>query len=355
MRKLFRNKRQYYSLRPIWLSACFKKLSVLCFLCWLIILPQRAGAWGFWAHQRINRIAVFLLPPEMMNLYKENIDFITEHAVDPDKRRYASPDEAPRHYIDLDHYCTYPCKDFPRRWDDAVATYTEDTLKAYGTVPWHIQLMMYRLTDAFKAKDKGKILRLSADLGHYIADANVPLHTTENYNGQLTNQHGIHAFWESRIPELFGEDYDYFIGKADFVAKPSERIWNTILESHKALDSVLGFELKMREQFPGDQKFSFETRGQTTVKTQSEAYAKAYSQMMDGMVERRMRSSIKMVADIWYTCWVNAGAPNLQNLQEVPLSEEEKQQLEAEEKLWREKKQPMYGHQHPETGAEAVK
>ena len=182
-------------------------LRILCLTTLLTLQMKSANAWGFWAHQRINRIAVFLLPPEMLTLYKPSIDYLTEHAVDPDKRRYASPDEAPRHYIDLDHYCTLPCDELPKRWNDAVEKYTEDTLKAYGIVPWRIQQMMYWLTDAFKEKDKGKILRLSAELGHYIADSNVPLHTTENYNGQLTNQYGIHGFWESRIPELFESRY----------------------------------------------------------------------------------------------------------------------------------------------------
>ncbi len=314
-----------------------------------------AQAWGFWAHQRINRVAVFLLPEQMTGLYKENIDFLTEHAVDPDKRRYAVADEAPRHYIDLDHYCSLPCNEMPHRWNDAVEKYSEDTLKAYGTVPWHIQLMMYRLTDAFKAKDKNKILRLSADLGHYIADSNVPLHTTENYNGQMTNQVGIHGFWESRIPELFAEDYDYFIGKAEFVSKPSVRIWATILESHKALDSVFGFEKKLSVDFPSDRKYAIEARGMTNVRAFSEEYTSAYSKMMDGMVERRMRSSIKMVADFWFTCWVNAGSPDLRKLEDKPLTPEEKAELEAEENSWKEKKAKQYGHYHPETGKEDIK
>ena len=330
-------------------------LRILCLTTLLTLQMNSANAWGFWAHQRINRIAVFLLPPEMLMLYKPSIDYLTEHAVDPDKRRYASPDEAPRHYIDLDHYCTLPCDELPKRWNDAVEKYTEDTLKAYGIVPWRIQQMMYWLTDAFKEKDKGKILRLSAELGHYIADSNVPLHTTENYNGQLTNQYGIHGFWESRIPELFGEDYDYFIGKAELVQKPLDRIWKNIFESHKALDTVLGFEKIMSETFASDQKYVFETRGQTVMRTYSEDYTKAYSKMMDGMVERRMRSSIKMVADIWYTCWVNAGTPRLNDVIDKPLSPEELEQLKAEDKLWREKKTKQYGHYHPEEGSEAVK
>lgn len=321
----------------------------------LLFQFDSANAWGFWAHQRINRIAVFLLPPEMLTLYKPNIDYLTEHAVDPDKRRYASPDEAPRHYIDLDHYCTLPCDELPKRWADAVDKFSEDTLQAYGIVPWRIQQMMYWLTDAFKEKDKGKILRLSAELGHYIADSNVPLHTTENYNGQLTGQYGIHGFWESRIPELFGEDYDYFIGKAELVQKPLDRIWKNVFESHKALDTVLGFEKVISESFASDQKYVFETRGQTVMKTYSEDYTKAYSKMMDGMVERRMRSSIKMVADMWYTCWVNAGTPRLNDVIDKPLSPEELEQLKAEDKLWREKKTKQYGHYHPEEGSEAVK
>ena len=326
------------------------------FLIFLIflLLNSSANAWGFWAHQRINRIAVFLLPTEMISFYKENIDYITEHAVDPDKRRYAIADEAPRHYIDLDHYCVLPCDSMPHRWNDAVAKYSEDTLKSYGIVPWHIQLMMFRLTDAFKIKDKAKILRLSAEIGHYIADSNVPLHTTENYNGAMTNQVGIHGFWESRIPELFAEDYDFFIGKAEFVAKPNDRIWKTVLESHAALDSVFGFEKKLSQTFPADRMYAFDTRGVVVSKMYSEEYTKAYSDMMAGMVERRMRSSIKMVADIWFTCWTNAGSPDLSKTETKELTAEEKAENEAEEKSYREKKK-QYGHYHPENGTEGAK
>ncbi len=339
-------------LLPLLTAAVYCRCLLPLFL--ILILNTNANAWGFWAHKRINRVAVFLLPPEMVSFYKENIDYVTEHAVDPDKRRYGVPDEAPRHYIDLDHYCIYPCKEMPHRWDDAVAKYSEDTLKSYGIVPWHIQKMMYRLTDAFKSKDKNRILHVSADLGHYIADSNVPLHTTENYNGQMTNQVGIHGFWESRIPELFAEDYDYLIGKAEFVAKPSQRIWATIMESHHALDSVFGFEKKLSEEFASDRKYSFDTKGNFTSKMYSEEYTEAYSKMMDGMVERRMRSSIKMVADIWFTCWVNAGSPDLSKTELKNLTAEELKEREEEEKAWKEKKQ-QYGHPHAETGKEGVK
>jgi hypothetical protein len=154
----------------------------------------------------------------MMVLYKPNINFLTEHSVDPDKRRYAVKDEAPRHYIDIDHYGPYPYAELPHKWSDAVAKFSEDTLKAYGIVPWHVQTMLNRLTAAFKEKNFSRILKNSAEIGHYIADAHVPLHASSNHNGQLTNQKGIHAFWESRVPELLAEkEFDFFIGKATYI------------------------------------------------------------------------------------------------------------------------------------------
>jgi hypothetical protein len=330
----------------------FKNYILLLLL--IIIGTQNTYAWGFWAHKRINRLAVFTLPPEMMPLFKDNIEFLTEHAVDPDKRRYAIKDEAPRHYIDLDHYCTFPCKDFPKKWNDAVNKYTEDTLKEYGIVPWHIQVMMGRLTKAFQEKDKLKILKTAADLGHYMADAHVPLHTSENYNGQMTNQVGIHGFWESRVPELLGEDYDYFVGKADIVRNSNEWIWNIVLQSHQALDTVLSFDRTLKASFPSDRIYSYEQRGETTVKVYSEEFTKAYDKMMGDLVERRLRASVLSVGSIWFTCWVNAGQPDLRKLVDKPLSEEEKKQEQEEEKLYQQGGR-QYGRQHDETGKDGIK
>ena len=108
--------------------------------------------WGFYAHQKINYYAVFLLPPQMMLFYKKNIQFLSEHAVDPDKRRYAVAEEGPRHYIDIDFYGAYPFNALPRRWDSATLKYGEDVLMQHGIVPWWLQVMQQRLTNAFKEK-----------------------------------------------------------------------------------------------------------------------------------------------------------------------------------------------------------
>lgn len=303
-----------------------------------------AKAWGFWGHKRINKMACFTLPPELFGFYKKHIDFITEHAVDPDKRRYSDPEEAPRHYIDLDHYGNDAVDSMPRFWKDAVAKYSEDTLKAYGIVPWHINVMLYRLTDAFREGDVDKILYHSACLGHYVGDANVPLHCTENYNGQLSGQHGIHGFWESRIPELYGDNYDYFTGRAAFIEKPQLEAWKIVAGSFAALDSVLSFEKELNKNFPTDQKYAYESRGANTAKVYSQSYTEAYNKMLDGMVERRMRAAIIQVGSFWMTAWVNAGRPDMKNLEARQVTEEMKQMLKEEEELWRKGSLKPKGH-----------
>src|SRR6476646_11828920 len=176
-------------------------------------------------------------------------------------RGNAIAQEGARHYIDIDRYGKYPFDALPRQWNDAVEKFSGDTLQAHGIVPWWVQTMLYRLTDAFKEKNQAKILKLSAEIGHYIADAHVPLHANSNHNGQYTDQKGIHAFWESRIPELLADKgWDFFIGKAEYIPNPSAYIWKRIAESGAAADTVLLMEKELSKQFPSSQKFSFEER-----------------------------------------------------------------------------------------------
>lgn len=293
--------------------------------------------WGFFAHQQINKLAVFTLPEEMIGFYKHHIQYLTENAVNPDKRRYAVEGEAPHHYIDIDVYGDSAVYKMPRFWKDAVEKYTEDTLNAYGTVPWHVNLMRYRLTDAMRIGDARAILDLSADIGHYIADANVPLHTTENYNGQFTGQVGIHSLWESRLPELFFRDYDFFVGKAEYQENPQLAIWKAVIQAHEALDSVLLLERKLTAKMDEDKKYGYETRGGTTVRVYSYDFSRKYHHLLHGMVERQMRRSVKLVGDFWYTCWIDAGQPDLDRLINFELTEEELEQKRRELESWKEK------------------
>lgn len=286
-----------------------KKLFISVLLCCTVL---HGHCWGFYAHRMINYYAVFLLPPSLIAFYKPHLAYLSEHAVDPDKRRYAVKGEAVKHYIDIDLYGQHPFDSLPRMYSKAVEKYSEDTVLSRGIVPWHVVRMKQRLTNAFIDKNIPLILKYSAEIGHYIADAHVPLHTSHNHNGQYTNQHGIHGLWESSIPELLAEkSFDFFIGKAAYIPQPDVFIWNRVLESAAATDSVLLFEKKLSGDFSGAGRFNYEIRNGKTVRQFSATYSRKYNDLMNGMVERRMRLAIFSVASFWLTAWTDAGQPEL--------------------------------------------
>ena len=294
------------------------------------IILSTALPWGFYGHKKINKLAVFTLPPSIFPFYKENLNYITEHAVDPDKRRYIVPTEGPCHFIDLDHYQN-PFDSIPHSWKKAIEKFSEDSLRKHGIVPWHIYLTKLNLQKAFEEKNLEKILKFSADIGHYIGDAHVPLHTTHNYNGQYTNQKGIHGLWESRLVELFSENYNYFVGKAVYISDIQKQTWKILKESHLALDSVFQFELQITAEnlFP---KYSFEQRGTTTIKVYSREFSQTYHSQLNNMVERRLTSAIHMTGSVWYTAWVDAGQPDLSDLIHRKASKKFLTELETLEK-----------------------
>ena len=313
-----------------------KTLPTCLALAFLAIASFRPN-WGFFAHQRINRLAVFTLPAPLVGFYKRNIGYITEAAVNPDKRRYAVPEEGARHFLDVDYYGDSALAQLPRDWPSAVALLTEDTLQAHGVLPWHIFRMYLRLRDAFMARDPALVLRLSADLGHYIADAHVPLHTTQNYNGQLTGQEGIHGFWESRLPEIFSAEYDFFVGRAEYIDNPRTAAWEIVASSHALVHRVLAEEKKLAERYQ-EKKYTFETRGKATVKVYALEYSRDYHKTLDGMVEQQMRASIKMTGNFWFTAWVDAGQPDMDRFINYNPSEEELRESREALEAWKAKR-----------------
>lgn len=294
------------------------RMSKIGFLIIPIVLV--CGGWGFFAHRHINQLAIYRLPPEMMGFYKSHVRFLRDAAVQPDKRRYAVPGEAECHFIDLDHYPGNALSDTVR-WQTAIDLYGEDSLRRHGILPWNLVRVYQRLREAFLAGDRERVLHLSADLGHYVGDANVPLHTTSNYDGQQTGQHGLHGLWESRLPELHYDAYDFLLGPAQYVPDVRARVWADIRRSQTLVDSVLMVE-RMLFQDEGVRKFTFETRGNQTVRVVGASYASRYHRALNGMVERQMRNAVATVSDLWYTAWVEAGQPDLRTWNDRPYSPE---------------------------------
>jgi hypothetical protein len=54
----------------------------------VLLISSNAFSWGFYAHKKINRMAAYGIPTPLSAFYKRNLDYITTHAVDPDKLKF---------------------------------------------------------------------------------------------------------------------------------------------------------------------------------------------------------------------------------------------------------------------------
>jgi hypothetical protein len=298
-------------------------------------------AWGSWGHKHISRAAVFALPGSMQKFYYNHIDFITEAAVVPDLRRALINDknEGPRHYIDIEDFGNIPIESFPKTTKEAYTKYDSAFLNKTGYLPWYIQNITDKLTTAFKKRNKSEILFLSSELCHYLGDANVPLHTSSNHDGQRSNQKGVHALWESTLPQTFGEAYNFKVEPAKYIKDIPAETWGIIGQSHALVDTLLAAEKKVRQNFTTENMYKKDSAGNVVMfyssPVFSDEYVRQYHIALNGMQEKQMRSSIVDVADYWYTAWVNAGSPDLLSLDDPHLTRQNKKNYKKELKAWK--------------------
>jgi hypothetical protein len=295
---------------------------------WRTVLVLGIGisliSWGKYGHEHINRAVVMTLPAPMQGFFYNHADFITVESNLPDVRKYTIGDSAefPRHHIHLEAYGNYD--GIPKSPKEAKAKYDTKFLYKHGILPWYIQDMVIKLTKAFKEGHKSDILLLSADIGHYIGDAYMPLHTSENHNGTLTNQKGVHGLFETRLPELFGDTYKYNVGKPHYIADIQKETWRIVVASNHAADTLLKADRDLSATLTKDKIFEM-TNGKIKTNMYGDYihtvdYAKAYHTKLNGMAQRQMRGAILSTANFLYTAWVNAGKPDLSILDPVELT-----------------------------------
>jgi len=305
-------------------------------------------SWGTWGHQHINHAAVFALPDSMRHFFYNHIDFVTEESVIPDVRKYTINDKAEfaRHYIDIESFQASPADSLPATMKAANIKFDAKFLDKNGILPWYMMEVMQKLTKAFQDKKKAEILFLAADLGHYLGDANMPLHTSLNHDGQLTDQRGIHAFFESQLPEQFGAGYNFYTGDAVYVPDVQQEVWRIINASHKLADTMLLTEKKLKSSFDTSKIYLKDAAG-NIVKNKynqwvhSNEYAKAFHDALNGMVEKQLRAAVAHTANFWYTAWVNAGRPDLDALDEPALTQRNSKNYKKDYKRW--KKGRLFG------------
>jgi hypothetical protein len=70
----------------------------------------------------------------------------------------------------------------------------------------------------------------------------------------------------------------------------------------------------------------------------SDEYARELHMALNGMVEQQMRRSVQVLADFWYTAWVNAGKPDLSKLDSPDVTRRNSKAYKQDLKLYKQGK-----------------
>lgn len=270
----------------------------------LLLVPAPAAAWGFDAHRFITDQAIAILPPELRPLFEKRRAFIVERSVDPDLWRSAGFDqEPPNHFVDLDHegFGPYPFTALPREYDAAVQKFGRDVIHTQGTLPWRAQEFYGQLQRAFaRLKDPSPspyvlddIAFFSAILAHYVEDAHVPLHAVVNYDGQLTEQDGLHSRWESELFDRTRHRLRVMPAAATPMANPRDTLFDVLLASNRLAQGVLDAD---KAAAAGRAFYD-------------DAYFEALAATQQPVLERRVNEAITAVASAVMGAWEQAGRP----------------------------------------------
>jgi hypothetical protein len=278
----------------------------------MVLLLSGLSSWGFLVHKTVQQLAIYQLPAPMVPFFYGYADQLIYDAVRPDIRRNTDSTEAPKHFIDLEDFGKDAAHRMPMNWDAAVKQYGKDSLLKYGYVPYQVVFLQKKLAEAFRMKNKDSILFYAADIGHYIADAHVPLHTTSNFDGQLTGQKGLHSLWETLVPEIEISSYQlHTTHQAQYLKDPAAAIWMAVRQAHALLPDVLAKEKTISSQFTDAEKYRIQVRKGKEYKNYTSAFAKAYGAALKPTVNKQLLLSAELTADFWYTSWVDAGKPDL--------------------------------------------
>jgi alkylated DNA nucleotide flippase Atl1 len=272
----------------------------------LLVTPVSLHAWGMDVHRFLTKRAVEGLPDELKPFFTTKKDFMSEHAADPDLWRVLGlksdrGEEDPNHFLDIDGLDEpRPFRGVPREWDAVVARYGVERANRMGRLPWRADDLYRLLVKTFQDVAKGtpsyaadNAAYVAAVLSHYIEDAHQPFHGTVNYDGQSTNQRGIHSRFESELVLRHLKVLDLKPIAIRPIANMRDFIFDRLVEDEAMLTTVLDAD---RAATKGREFYD-------------DAYYAAFFRDTHAILERRLSEASSAVASAIVSAWIEAGKP----------------------------------------------
>lgn len=255
-----------------------------------------AFGWGGKGHQIINGNFEKFLPDSLQFLSAQTPYFVA-HASDADHRRSSDPTEDPKHFIDVDYYPEFLSGTLPHDYDSLCAEYGSGTVIDKGILPWAINATYGSLVTYMVNEDWENAYRAIADLGHYVGDAFQPLHCTQNYNGQMTGNGGIHFRYET---DFLRECEDSIsMGPAmpadQIDTAPLEFAFRIIGESNSSVQAILDADTYAKGIDP----------------TYQSAYYTAMWSKVGELTNAQLRGACQALAALVYSAWQAAGSASV--------------------------------------------
>ena len=248
-----------------------------------------ASAWGPAAHRAVTAKAIDTLPGGIKDFYKTHRLELPTLALDAEP-----PDEGADRRFAVDRLLPYPFTGLPRS-EAGVKERFGDAAAQVGRLPWLIQESYARLVEAFKAKDKAKIVEESDLLAGLVADLDNPLAVTDNADGQKSEQHGLWMRFSVRFPEAVERALKLSPDSARYLDEPKEYVFSMLKASYVWVDNILYQEELARRGKAG----------------YTESYYEALAIRAGEVLRWRLSAAAEDAGSYWYTAWTVAGRPEL--------------------------------------------
>ena len=269
----------------------------------LTFAPSPSLAWGTAAHRYIMTQAIDLLPSDLKPFFDRHRPELVLRVIDPDLWRVVGWEEDQNHFVNfgVPEFGPYPFTALPREHGAALEKFGQATLKRNGTLPWREAEEFGNLRRAFEGFTKdvftapSDVVLFAAVASHYIQDAHQPLHAVDNYDGQQTQQRGIHARFETVLFDRFGAKLTVTPRPVSPITNPRDASFDVLLESYRLVEPLLNAD---KEASAGKDAYD-------------DDYFERFFARVRPLLERRLAESIAATAALIVGAWELAGKPAL--------------------------------------------
>lgn len=201
----------------------------------------------------------------------------------------------PNHVLFLDHYGKFPFDTLPRSYKAALAKFGRPKLEASGLLPWQIGVYSQKLTEDLRTGNWDQAKIEAAVLAGYVAEANDPFNTTENFDGHLSEQIGVNLRFNSNLVDRYSLFFPMRPNDATFISDPTDQAFEACLSAHSWLENIL----------------LADRRARAGLSDYTDDYYDRFYNQAGAVLIRQLTDAASDIGSYWLTSWINAGRPAL--------------------------------------------